>query len=213
MNDETIDPARYWDEWWIAHPDGGEMGAANTNMLVPLLAQRRARRVLCVGNGKSLEAHLLVAEGFEVDTLDVSAEANSYLATMDSSKAKAAWPFRMPLPEFQGAPSIHIGDIRDTDACPGPFDAIIIRRTLQYYEDAEASRILDGLWRRLSETGLLVLEDHNAKEAAVTATNWLRDRRVPVAHNVVVRDGKGFAPPQLGNRLDCRVAWIIRSSG
>lgn len=210
-NEEAL--GQLWDEFWAVNPDAGVLGVAVTSFLVPILRQRQAMRILCVGNGMALEAHALAAAGFDVDSLDVSPEANRFLKELRVPREELERILREPSSENPGLPEIHTGDVRDADACPGPYDVVIARRILQYFEGDDLDVVMDALSARISGTGLLVFEDHNAKKVLRTAATWLSNRGIPVAWNLCMKDGAFFAAPVLGTSRDRRVAWLIRSSG
>ena len=53
------------------------------------------------------------------------------------------------------------GDLSDPAICPGPFDVVIERRTVQLFPEAERETALDCLAARLSERGMLVSHMHD----------------------------------------------------
>jgi len=60
-----------------------------------------------------------------------------------------------------GTSKFEVGDILDASACPGPFDAIIERRTLQLFPPEERGLALDMLAARLKADGLFVSHCHD----------------------------------------------------
>jgi len=81
------DPAG-WDRYWSAQLQHGglEQGfndmMANNPELIALLRKRRARAILCAGNGISSEAYALALHGFDVTVLDVSTVPNALFAAI-----------------------------------------------------------------------------------------------------------------------------------
>ena len=74
-----------------------------------------------------------------------------------------------------------IGDILDTSVCPGPFDAIIERRTLQLFSPEERGIALDMLASRLKLDGLFLSHCHDGgwkppDEPVHQVENFFRDR-------------------------------------
>lgn len=52
------------------------------------------------------------------------------------------------------------GDLLNPEFCPGPFDAVVERRTVQLYSGAERDRILERLAARLAPQGIFVSHCH-----------------------------------------------------
>jgi hypothetical protein len=52
------------------------------------------------------------------------------------------------------------GDLMDPDVCPGPFDVVIERRTLQLFPATEQMEGLERLIARLGTPGLFVSHQH-----------------------------------------------------
>jgi hypothetical protein len=231
--------APLWDAFWAIDPEGGILGADLTGCLVPIAEQRNATRILCVGNGMTLEAHALAAAGFRVDSLDISRAANTFLRELRVSKdvlesiveepSRAARTFlrelkaskdveriaEEPCSENSRLPDIYEGDIRTADACSGPYDIVIARRLLYYYDFDGMDCFLDALGNRLAEAGLLVIEgpySHQPRRRKLLA--WLKDQAIPTVWNCNLVDGELIAPSILG-RLSWhrKVAWVIRNSG
>jgi len=202
-----------WDEFWRRNPDAGDLGAATTGFLLPVLRHRGVGRILCVGNGKALEAHALAAAGYQVDSLDISPAANRFLESLSPSPKELERWLLEPCAKKPRLPVIHTGDVNNPTACPGPYDVVIVQRMLPYFLEEKLPRVMELLFERLSETGMLVLLDHNTTETLRASAGWLRERKVPVAWNVCVKDGRAFAPSALSTYLDRHVAWLIMSSG
>jgi len=202
-----------WDQFWEINPDGGDFGADLTEYLVPILRQRAPLRVLCVGNGKALEAHALAAAGFKVDSLDISPSVKAFLEAVKVSNAVLARILKEPCDGELARPTIYTGDILNAEDCPGPYDTVIIRRTVQHFPDEAIPRVMELICNRLTDTGLLVLQGHNAGQSLSLAARWLYERKIPVAWNLCHKDGRHFAYPGFGTYRKSRVAWLIRSSG
>ncbi len=202
-----------WDQFWAINPDGGDFGADMTAYLVPILRQRAPLRVLCVGNGKALEAHALAAAGFRVDSLDISPAVNAFLEAVKVPNAVLARILKEPCDGEVARPTIYTGDVCNAEDCPGPYDTVIIRRTMQHFPDEAIPRVMELLCKRLTDTGLLVLQGHNAGKSISQAARWLHESKIPVAWNLCHKDGRHYAYPGLGSYRKSRVAWLIRSSG
>jgi hypothetical protein len=156
-----------------------------------LLTRRGARTILCAGNGLSNEALSLAMSGFQVTALDISAvPAELMLRTLRSpehplhglegfgSIADNTLAFAGSGPIDPGlSPAIHrsadrgprnggtlsfvTGDLTNPDVCPGPFDVVIERRTVQLFPDAERIPAFERLVARLAARGVFVSHEHH----------------------------------------------------
>ena len=200
-----------WDRYWhdqMAHgltPPLFDM-FLNDAPLIQCLIERGAKTVLCAGNGMSQEPRALAAAGFEVTAIDLSPTA---------IRLSQAWQFgpkeldnfckkeqRVP----GGSARFVIGDVLDRSVCPGPFDAIIERRTLQLFPEKERGTALDALASRLQPNGLLLSHCHDGgwrppDERVHQVERLLRDRGWLISN-------WGKLPDQAG-----RVALLEMSTG
>jgi hypothetical protein len=179
--------------------------------LVGLLSGRGARTVLCAGNGMSSEATSLALHGFEVVALDISALPAGWhqRAIQDTGhrvrripgfavRDDGAWTFGSPEPiDPELCPPIHrsadhpnrgggsvsfvTGDLMDSEVCPGPFDVVIERRTVQLFPEAERPAALERLVARLADHGTFVSHEHKGcwrfgEPRTHFAERWLADR-------------------------------------
>jgi hypothetical protein len=156
--------------------------------LIELLDRRDVRTVLCAGIGLSTEALSLALHGFEVTALDVSEVPFELVRRRLSSGSLSRLPgfeihggvFVMPeLTDPGQGPDMHrsparpmrtggslrlvVGDIVDPAVCPGPFDAIIERRTIQLFPEAERVPALERLAARLAPRALFFSHEHNGR--------------------------------------------------
>lgn len=219
--------AVFWDRWWkdqlardgalgdaqpliespLVEYRGRLHDLANSDqLLIGIMAEYGLRTVLCAGNGVSREPHALVEAGFDVTALDLSPTASGI-----AKKAFELDPRRVS--HFTG-PEAHrtgghvefvVGDLLDTAVCPGPFDVIIERRTVQRLPEHERSAGLEALAGRLGDVGIFVShcnDVHCSRPKLFHASeSWFRERCW------TIWDG----PP--GSTLAGRVAWLIRSAG
>ncbi|MGE3707975.1 MAG: class I SAM-dependent methyltransferase, partial [Vicinamibacterales bacterium] len=130
--------------------------------IVEGMRQSGLRTVLCVGNGLAQEPLALAAAGFDVTALDLSPYATELAST--------ATPPRDLLSRFIGGQFADggqvrfvAGDLRNPDVCPGPFDVVIERRTLQLFPDAERPAALEAVAARLGSRGLFVSHSHDGR--------------------------------------------------
>jgi Methyltransferase domain len=217
----------FWDEWWRARlsKDGssdtfpllpapllGGIDVANRDdLLVTVMAEYGLRTVLCAGNGVSQEPRALAAAGFEVTTLDISPVAVRF--------AEAFHDYPQRLNRFvhpqQHRPGGHVefvvGDLLDITMCPGPFDVVIERRTVERFPQDKRGAALLALSGRLSKIGIflsLCFDDNFPPEQGLSqhetrlfhaSESWFRE------HGWTIWDGV----PR--SALAGRVAWLIRS--
>jgi hypothetical protein len=205
-----------------------DLGSDET--LPALLAARGARTVLCAGNGLSSEALSLALHGLVVTALDLSAVPAQLVAEgfrhpehplhripgirVDDDGAVTfggEGPIDPALcPEMHrsadcpnkggGALSFVTGDLTDPEVCPGPFDVVLERRTLQLFQGHAQEDALERLIARLGTPGVFVSHQHAGcwrpdEPRTHYAEAWLRSR------GFVVRSGRGS--PDAAPRLAC----------
>jgi hypothetical protein len=167
----------------------GDMMASDKTF-IDLLRGRGTRKVLCVGNGLSSEALVLALYGFDVTILELSrVAADRYRAslaledhpfrqmpgftiddssvatfgTTDNQESVSVPPMHRNdrhRPQGGGSLTIVSGDLTDRTSCPGPFDTVIERRTVQLFPPAERSLALECLVERLATPGVFVSHQH-----------------------------------------------------
>ena len=178
--------------------------------LIGLLMRRGVSTVLCAGNGRSTEAVSLALHGFQVTALDLSRViASSFTEWLRNPEHRIhripgarvdgdaiVFEGEGPIPR-EMCPEIHAndthlpqrggslryvwGDLAAADVCPGPFDAIIERRTVQLFPDAEKEQALDRLAARLAERGAFLSHMHDGgggpnRHRPHHAREWARSR-------------------------------------
>jgi hypothetical protein len=182
-----------------------------------LLTRRGSQTILCAGNGLSTEALSLALLGFQVTALDISAVPAEVLGRMlrspehpvhripgfvigddnamtfacsapiDSELCPPMHRSADHAPKGGGALSFVTGDLMDPGVCPGPFDVVIERRTVQLFpQDAQISA-LDRLVGRLPERGVFVSHEHQGgwrpgQARTHHAEGWLRSRGFVLRH-------------------------------
>jgi hypothetical protein len=202
-----------------------------------VLASRGAQTILCVGNGLSWEAWSLALHGFEVTGLDISAIPRAHFlsvardeqhavrrvpgfvldedGTVTFTLAGAIDPRLCPAihqgeghpPRGGGRLRFAQGDLTDLAVCPGPFDVIVERRTLQLFPKAERLLALDRLVERLSPRGVLVSHEHQG--------GW-RPGMSRTHHGESALVSKGFvvaAGDAAADREAARLAYLMFSTG
>jgi hypothetical protein len=179
---------------------------SSSERLPALLATRGARTILCAGNGLSTEPISLALMGFEVTALDISevpgqAFANALQNPGHAFRQIPGCDLRDGILRFTGTgpidprhcPDIHrsddypprrggslqfrTGDLTDPTICPGPYDVVIQRRTLQLFPKDEQFMALERLVGRLGTPGTLVTHRHvgslQASASAPPIADWL----------------------------------------
>ena len=157
-----------WDRYWRAQLEHG-IGPplhdmfCNAGALLDLLEPRGPRTVLCAGSGISQEPHALAAAGLHVTALDISPFAMRFAAqavlTGDEHERFLGRNRTRP----GGTVRFEVGDLLDPKACPGPFDLVIERRTLQLFPESERAEALSAVAARLSERGILLTHCHDGR--------------------------------------------------
>lgn len=163
---------------------------ASDAALVPLLNRRGYRTVLCAGVGLSREPLALFLHGFEVTAFDISdvpralfhanfIEGAHAVGRIPGLTVKDDQTVALPAdqlvdpklcPQFPaikespprggGSLSYATGDLVDPQVCPGVFDVVIERRTVQLFPRAEQYAALDSLAARVASRGLLLSHEH-----------------------------------------------------
>ena len=162
------DPAA-WDAYWQDQFDhlGGLAFIdlfVDDREFVAALRERSGESVLCLGNGVSREPLALAAAGFHVTVLDVSPLANDTLAKISRQIEPGdddMFKQYIDAGDQRGGGSVTYvtGDFTDASICPGPFDLIIERRTLQLFRE-ELPFAVDRIAGRLAPDGILFSQSH-----------------------------------------------------
>lgn len=187
-----------------------------------LLAGRGARTILCAGNGLSMEAISLALLGFDVTALDISTVPAVVFAALlrdEEHPLRRIARFRLRddgsvtfdaggsidpelYPPMHGSADYPVrdggslsfvsGDLTDPEVCPGPFDVVIERRTLQLFPEAEQLAMLDRLVARLSDRAVFVSQEHRGSwkpddDRTHYAKAWLATRGFVMHPDTVAR--------------------------
>ncbi len=174
-NRDLSQDAGQWDTWWqdsisqgyvrmdlfpiIEAPMVKYLGtycdvANSDHLLIAIMAEYGLKSVLCAGNGLSQEGRALSLAGFDVTALDISAVATSmarnYAFRPDDMRVFGCGG---PKPT-SGRLDFVVGNLLDTTVCPGPFDVIIERRTVQRFSGQARIAALLALTGRLAKLGI-----------------------------------------------------------
>jgi len=206
---DLLDP-NAWDQYWtdqLSHGLGPPLFDmfCNERPLIAAMSRHEMKRILCAGNGISMEPRALSAAGFDVVALDISARALEMARTFPPSDSHLMTFFDVGHLRPGGHVHYVVGDILDPTKSPGPFDVIIERRTAQNYLEPERARVLAALAARLSPQGIRFTHCHDARwkppaKARHLTGEWCH------AQGWSIWNGTGTKP-------DGRVAWLFTSTG
>jgi hypothetical protein len=200
-----------WDRYWNGYVSHG-IGPGLNDMMAgdpetaKAMAEMGIKTVLCAGSGISQEPRALAEAGFEVTALDFSPVA---------MQLAQAWNFgpedleRFLAPEQRkttGSARFIVGDLLDSALCPGPFDMIIERLTLQNFPDEERGRALDALVARLAKNGVFLSHCHDG--------GWRPDREpFHATRQLFAERGWPIWRLSASQRPAGRSAWIHQTTG
>jgi len=160
----VVDPAA-WDRYWHDQLTHGVAGFVDLFVhdgeLVDAMRANGLRTVLCVGNGISQEPRALAWAGFDVTSVDISPLAakvasdatppDDYLAKLVQGRSGG----------LNGRLEFVVGDICDPAGCPGPYDVVIDRRTLQLWPDADRPMAIQAVANRLASRAIFFSQSHD----------------------------------------------------
>lgn len=166
-----VHDAAAWDRYWddqFSTPQLGGMQVMCAEMwcdlreLVAVMKARGMTSVLCVGHGASREPAALARAGLSVVALDLSSRAAAWCQRFDLDD-DALHRFIDPAQVADGGRVEYCtGDLIDAGVCPGPFDVIIERRTVQLFGAAKGPA-LEALAARLRTPGILLSHCHDGR--------------------------------------------------
>jgi len=202
-----IDPYA-WDKYWrdqITHgvADWVDM-FCDDDQLVDAMRSSRFQTVLCVGSGLSLEPLALAAAGFDVTVLDLSPFATEAVQGITPTKEHLRRLLGGQSLLTNGRLEFKVGDLRDARFCPGPFDVVIERRTLQLYPQQDRPQALQAVANRLAPRGIFVSHAHDSR--------W-RPPAPPTHACESWFAAQGWPRWQPDAPVTGRVAWLVVSTG
>jgi SAM-dependent methyltransferase len=164
-----VHDAAAWDRYWDnqrSDPMLAGMQLMCAEMfcdLRPLVAAMRSKgmtSILCVGHGLSREPAMLARAGFSVVGLDLSPLVSEWCQgfVLDDNSLPGLIDADQEAPG--GRVEYVAGDLTDPRVCPGPFDVIIERRTVQLFGEANG-QALDALAAHLNTPGIFLSHCHD----------------------------------------------------
>jgi SAM-dependent methyltransferase len=211
----TSDPMA-WDEYWHNLLERGpqfhfgprtEDMFVNDTVVVDMTRQLGFTSVLCAGSGISQEPRALASAGLKVVALDLSPAAHEIAQGWDFDDEYSRMLLDPSMRTPGGSLEYVVGDLLDTDICPGPFDVVIERRTVQLF-GPKIDDALAALARRLSSPGVFLTHCHDAK--------WRPPQpRVPVTEKWFELHGWSIMRTALvrGDQNPDQIAWPMLSTG
>ena len=197
-----------WDRFWyerIRHGFGDFVHLfCDDGELVDTMRANGLNTVLCIGNGISQEPRALAWAGFDVTALDLSpyaTEVASKVTPPDEFLAKLVGGRPGGL---NGRLQFVTGNLCDAECCPGPYDVVIDRLTLQLFSDEYKPKTLQTVANRLAPRGIFFSQSHNGgwkpPEPCIHANEWwFRAEGWPIWRS--------------GGQLTTRVAWLLTTTG
>ena len=204
----VVDPAP-WDRYWEDRLTDGFAGIivhmwVNDGELVDTMRANGLRTVLCVGSGVSQEPRALAWAGFDVTALDLSPFAvkvaseyvptDEFLANLVGGRSGG----------LNGHLEFVVGDLCDPAYCPGPYDVVIDRKTLQLWPDADRATAVQAVANRLASRGIFFSQSHDGRP------NGLALGQHALKPWFVARGWK-FRRRKV--RLRGRIAWLLTTTG
>ena len=202
-----VDPAP-WDNYWyqrLAHGVGDFVHLfCDDGDLVDTMRANGLNTILCVGNGISQEPRALAWAGFDVTALDLSPYATTVASEVNPPAELLAQLVGGRSGGLNGNLKFVAGNLCDAECCPGPYDVIIERLTLQLYSDEYKSRALQTVASRLASRGIFFSQSHNGcwKPPAPRIhwnESWFR--------------AEGWSIWPIDGPLSTRVAWLFTTTG
>lgn len=197
-----------WDHFWKLRLANRMADAVHMfcddGELIDAMRANALKTVLCIGNGISLEPRALAWAGFEVTVLDLSPFALEVAERATLPDDLLHYIVGQRSAGSNGHVKFVVGDLCDPASCPGPYDVVIERRTLQLYPPEQRAAALQAVAHRLGARGIFFSHYHKG--------NWrYSEPRIHVNEDWFSNEGwsrwHGETP------LDRQVAWLFMSTG
>ena len=204
-----------WDKYWYNQLDHG-LGPGLFDMfcsddrLLQAANKYGLRKVLCVGNGISQEAVALSKAGLDVTAMDISPLAIEYCHLVAKEIESTERYFSNDYLRDGGAVLFVVGDLFEPGNCPGPYDVIIERRTVQDYPEKERQAAINCLFDRMAEKGIFLCHCHDNQWNPVKNPD---SRPVHATEPLIEQCGIVVLKGELPEKLPGRMAMLFTSSG
>jgi SAM-dependent methyltransferase len=203
----TLVNSAAWDQYWrdqFTHEVADWVHVfCDDGALVDLMRANGLRTVLCVGSGISHEPRALARAGFAVTALDLSPFALEVAKRATPSDEILAGLIGGRSPAPNGQVEFVVGDLCNAALCPGPYDVVIERKTLQLYPDEQLPAAAKAVADRLASRGVFFSHCHDGGgrkgEGRHRVKPWF------VAEGWKFRSGE--------TPLQGQVAWVFTTTG
>ena len=154
----TLTDSAAWDRYW--HDQLVHGYAKLDNMwvmdgeLIDAMRVNGLRTVLCIGNGILYEPRALAWAGFHASALDISPLATEVASDDAPDEDLLAFIVQGRSGGLNGRLEYVVGDLCDPVCCPGPYDVVIERKTLQLWPDVERPMAMQAVVNRLAPRGI-----------------------------------------------------------
>lgn len=202
-----VDPVP-WDMFWYAQISHGFADFihlfCDDGALVDTMRANGLKTVLCVGNGISQEPRALAWAGFDVTALDLSPYATQVASELNPPTEFLAGLVGGRSAGPNGSLKFVSGNLCDGECCPGPYDVIIERKTLQLYSDEYKPRAIEAVANRLASPGIFFSQSHDG---------WWKPPAPPVHAIEWWFEVAGWPIWRAEGPLTTRVAWLLTTTG
>ena len=131
--------------------------------LIDAMRVNGLRTVLCIGNGILYEPRALAWAGFHASALDISPLATEVASDDAPDEDLLAFIVQGRSGGLNGRLEYVVGDLCDPVCCPGPYDVVIERKTLQLWPDVERPMAMQAVVNRLAPRGIFFSQSHNPR--------------------------------------------------
>lgn len=204
----TLQDPALWDQYWRDQLSHGVAGFVHLfcddGDLVDAMRANRLKTILCVGNGISQEPRALAWAGFDVTALDLSPFATEVVSGAAPPDEFLAQLVGGRSHDVKGDLQFVVGDVCDAACCPGPYDVVIDRKTLQLYPEAGRPTAIQAVASRLSSPGIFFSQSHDG--------SWRPPRPSTHALEAWFRS-EGWPNWRADAPLKRQVAWLLTTTG
>lgn len=204
----ALDDPAPWDRYWADQLRHGVAGFTdlfcNDGDLVDAMDANGLETVLCIGSGVSLEPHALARCGFRVTAMDLSPFAIRVAGQAKPTDEVLSRLVDSRPPRPGGSLDFVVGDLLDETCCPGPYDVVIERRTLQLFPKPQRATAMTSTANRLASRGIFSSHYHNG--------GWRPpEPQIHALESWFV--GEGWESWQPDTPISGRVSWLFMSTG